>query len=133
MLKNLIGPPFTVLGIVRIFKRNNFCPKMRFSQAQHAISDIFLKTGVFLCDFFKSLFSPKPLLIFFQKRNVLRAVRTPQGFRHYETYRRPSKKFPSKFFFSIFCFFRVSLEKDGFFAVFSWGRMVFETRVFLAL
>ena len=49
------------------------------------------------------------------------------------------KKFSKKVFPSIFCFFlRFSVEEDGFFAVFSWGRMVFETyahpfRYFLAL
>ena len=56
-------PPFTVFGIVRFFKSNNFCLKIRFSQAQHAISDFcfFLKTAVFfLCDFFSNLFSSKP-------------------------------------------------------------------------
>ena len=49
MLKNLKVPPFTVFGIVRFFKSNNFCLKIRFSQAQHAISDFcfFLKTAVF--------------------------------------------------------------------------------------
>ena len=37
------------------------------------------------------------------------------------------KKF-KKNFPSIFCLFlRFSVEEDGFFAVFSWGRMVFET------
>ena len=30
-------------------------------------------------------------------------------------------------FSSIFCFLKVLVEKDGFFAVFSWERMVFET------
>ena len=34
-------PSFTVSGIVRFFKRNNFRVKIRFSQAQHAISDFF--------------------------------------------------------------------------------------------
>ena len=39
-------PPFTVFCIVRFFKSNNFCLKIRFSQAQHAISDFcFLGVG----------------------------------------------------------------------------------------
>ena len=38
-LKNLKGPPFTVFGIVRKFKMNNFCLKIRFSEAQHSISE----------------------------------------------------------------------------------------------
>ena len=52
-------PPFTVFGIVRFFKSNNFCLEIRFSQAQHAISDFcfFKRPLFFLCDF---LFSSKP-------------------------------------------------------------------------
>ena len=46
MLKNLKVPPFTVFSIVRFFKSNNFCLKIRFSQAQHAISE-YLRTAVF--------------------------------------------------------------------------------------
>ena len=48
MLKNLKGPPFTVFGIVRFFKKNNFHLEIRFSQSQHAISDFCsFQTGVF--------------------------------------------------------------------------------------
>ena len=47
MLKNLKEPPFTVFGIVRFFKMNNFCLRIRFSQAQHSISDFFVKTCFF--------------------------------------------------------------------------------------
>ena len=39
--------PLTVFGLVRNLKMNNFCLKIRFSEAQHAISEFFLKTGVF--------------------------------------------------------------------------------------
>ena len=88
---------------LRFFKRNNFRFEIRFSQAQHAISDFlffFERPVFFLCDF-QNLFSPK-LLNFYQKRNVLRALRIPQGFRHYATYRRPSKKFRIFFSFSVF-------------------------------
>ena len=105
---------------MRFFKRNNFCLKIRFSQAQHAISDFcfFLKTGVFSMRPFKKFVSPKPLLNFCQKRNVLRELRTPQGFRHYATYRRPSKIFSKNFEifppqFSVF-FKGFSLRKMGF-------------------
>ena len=58
MLKNLNCPtPFTVFGIVRLFKRNNFRHKIRFSQAQHAISNFvfLLKTGVFSMRLFKKI------------------------------------------------------------------------------
>ena len=49
MLKNIKGPPLAVFGIVRFFKMNNFGPKIRFSQAQHAISEIcFFKDRRFL-------------------------------------------------------------------------------------
>ena len=103
-------PSFTVFGIVRFSKRNSFRVKIsRFSQAQHAISDfcffLYKKRPVFFyATFFKKFVSPKPLLNFCRKRKVLRELRTPQGFRHYATYRRPSKIFLKKFFL-IFCFF----------------------------
>ena len=53
-------PPF--FGFVRFFKRNNCRLKIRFYQAQHAISDFcfFYRPVFFLCDFFKNLFSSKP-------------------------------------------------------------------------
>ena len=106
MFKNLKGSPFTVFGIVRFFKRINFCLKIRFSQAQHAISDFrFLRPVFFLCDFFEIRFHRSPLN-FYKKRNVLQAKR----FRHYATYRRPtSKKFSENFEknSSIFCFLKV--------------------------
>ena len=41
LLKNLKGHPFTIFGIVRNFKKTNFCLKIRFSEAQHAISEFF--------------------------------------------------------------------------------------------
>ena len=47
LVKKSQRAPFTVFGIVRSFKMNNFCLKIRFSEAQHAISEFFLKTGVF--------------------------------------------------------------------------------------
>ena len=118
------------------FKRNNFRVKIRFSRVRHAISDFCcFKRPVFflcffLCDFFKKFVSPKPLLNFCQKRNVLRELRTPQGFRHYATYRRPSKIFSKNFeFFSLnFLFFKgFSLRKMGFLLFSVGGRMVFET------
>ena len=48
------------------------------------------------------------------------------------------KYFGKKISFNFLFFLRFSVEEDGFFAVFSWGRMVFETYVhpfgyFLAL
>ena len=60
MLKNLKEPPFTVFGLVRFFKSNNFCLKVRFSQAQHAISDFFSKTGVFHMRLFHFFFIEVP-------------------------------------------------------------------------
>ena len=98
MLKNLKAPPFAVFGHVRFFKMNNFCPKIRFSRAQHAISEIcsFRDLVFFKICFHRSL----PSLNFYKNRNVLRAQGTPQGFRHYATYRRPS----SRIFFEKFRF-----------------------------
>ena len=58
--------PFTVFGIVSFFKLNNFCLKIRFSQAQHPISDLFffLKDRCFFYATFFQLFSSKPPSIF---------------------------------------------------------------------
>ena len=124
-------PSFTVSGIVTFFKRNNFRVKIRFSQVRHAISDFccFKRPVFFLCDFLKKIVSSKPLLNFCQKRNVLRELRTPQGFWHYATYRRPSKIFSKNFFLNFLLFKGFSLKKMSFFAVFSRGRMVLETCV----
>ena len=63
---------------------------------------IFLKTSVFSCDF-QNLFLPKPLLNFYEKRNVLRALRTPDSSRFSalcdlpETIKKFSKIFPLNF------------------------------------
>ena len=42
------------------FKSNNFCLKVRFSQAQHAISDFFQRPVFFICDFFDFFFIEVP-------------------------------------------------------------------------
>ena len=49
LVKKSQRAPFTVFDIVRNFKMNNFCLKIRFSEAQHAISEFcfFFRTGVF--------------------------------------------------------------------------------------
>ena len=74
-LKNLKVPPFTILGIVRFFKLNNFCLKIRFSQDQHAISDFcfFFKGRCFFYATFFLICFHRSLLNFYLKRNVLRA------------------------------------------------------------
>ena len=106
-------PSFTVSGIVRLFKRNNFRVKIRFSQ--HAISDfcLFLKEKD-RCFFMRLLkfVSPKPLLSFCQKRNVSRGLRLLKVFRtmrltgdHRKYFQKKSKKN------SIFCFQGFSLRK----------------------
>ena len=92
----------SVFGIVRSFKLNTFCPKIKFSETQHAISEFcfFLETGVFfLCYFFSNLFSSKPPPLFFttnetfcEHKGLLRVLRD------YVTYRRPSSKKLSKSF-----------------------------------
>ena len=68
MLKNLKEPPFTVFGLVRFFKSNNFCLKVRFSQAQHAISDFFSKTGVFHMRLFQFFIEVPPQFLPKMKR-----------------------------------------------------------------
>ena len=120
-------PSFTfVSGIVTFFKRNNFRVEMRFSQVRHAISDFccFKRPVFFLCDFFLKFVLPKPILNFCQKRNVLREFGTPQGFRHYATYRRPSKIFSKNFFLNFLFFKGFSLRKMGF-LLFSVGEKWF--------
>ena len=51
-VKKSQSPHFTVFGIVRFFKMNNFCFEIRFSQTQHVT--------FCLCDFFSNFFSSKP-------------------------------------------------------------------------
>ena len=72
----------------------------------------FKRPVFFLCDFFKSLFQ-RSLFNFCQKRNVLREL-TTKVFRHYATYRRPSKIFSKNFFLNFLFFKGFSLRKMGF-------------------
>ena len=137
MLKNLKEPPFTVFGLVRFFKSNTFCLKVRFSQAQHAISDFFSKTGVFYMRLFQ-FFSSKSPPQFLPKMKRFATVKDSSRFSALCDFKKFAGdlqkifsnifwKNSEKFFPSIFCFLRFSVEEDSFFAVFSWGRMVFET------
>ena len=111
MVKNCIGSPFTVFGIVRFFKMNIFCLEIRFSQAQHATFETFFqRPAFFLCDFF--------LICFHRNENLspqflLKTKRfaSPKGSLPFSALcdlRRPSSKsFPekiSKFFLSNFRF-----------------------------
>ena len=142
MLKNLKEPPFTVFGLVRFFKSNNFCLKVEFSQAQHAISDFFFQRPVFfICDFFNFFFIEVPPQ-FLPKMKRFVTLKDSSRFSALCDFKKIADllqknfskifwknfgKFLKKNFPSIFCFLRFSVEEDGFFAVFSWGRMVFET------
>ena len=127
---------------MRFFKSNNFCLKVRFSQAQHAISDFFQRPVFFICDFFIFFFIevPPQFLPKMKRFATLKdssrfsalcdfkkiAGNLQKNFRKY--FGKIFEKNSKKFFPSIFCLFlRFSVEEDGFFAVFSWGRMVFET------
>ena len=109
---------FTVSGIVTFFKRNNFRVKIRFSRVRDAISDFccfkIRQNWCFSMRLFKKFVSLKLLLNFCQKRNVLRELRTPQGFRHYATYRKPSKIFSKNCFLNFLFFKGFSLRKMGF-------------------
>ena len=111
-------PPFTVSGIVRFFKSINFCPKIRFSRAQHAISDFcfFKDRCFFYATFFSNLFSSKtPQFLLETKRFV--SIKHCSRFSALcdlpETF---IKKLFEKFFSSIFCFFLKGLRmrKMGF-------------------
>ena len=60
-------PHFTVFGILRIFKSNNFCLKIRFSGPAGYIRFL-LRPLFFLCDFFSNLFSKPPQFLLETKR-----------------------------------------------------------------
>ena len=139
MLKNLKEPPFTVFGLVRFFKSNTFCLKVRFSQAQHAISDFFFKDRCFLYATFSNFFygSPPPHFLPIMKRfatvkdssrfSALCDFKKFAGDLQKFFFEHILEKFRKIFSFNFLFFLRFSFEEDSFFAVFSWGRMVFET------
>ena len=56
--------PFTVFGIVRFFKMNNFCLKLGFLQPSTLYPIFVSKIGVFSMRLFSNLFSSMPPLIF---------------------------------------------------------------------
>ena len=124
--------PFTVFGIVRFFEMNNFCLKIRFSQAQRAITDFcfFFKDWCFFCDFFSNLFSSKLPSIFTRNETFCEHKGLLKGFGTVRFTGDLQLIFFSKndefFFFNFLLFLKFSVAKDGFFAVSSWRRMVFE-------
>ena len=61
--KNLKGAPFTVFGIVRFFKMNNFVLKFGFLRPSMLCPIFFSKTDVFYATFF-NVFIEAPLSIF---------------------------------------------------------------------
>ena len=65
MLKNLKGLPFTVFGIVRFFKTNNFCLKIKKFLRPSTLYPIFVffQDRCFLCDIFRICFHRSPSLI----------------------------------------------------------------------
>ena len=66
VLKNLIGfPLYNCRPCEIFFKVNICCLKIRFSQAQHALSDFFWGPAFFVCDFLLIFFSSKPDLYTF--------------------------------------------------------------------
>ena len=122
-------PSFTVFGIVRFYKRNNFRVKIsRFSQAQHAISDFcffLIKKDQFFSMrlFFKICFTEAPPQFLPDTRSFAR-VKDSSRFSPLCDLPETIKNIFEKFFSSFFCFF---FKERWFFAVFSWGRMVLET------
>ena len=135
MLKNLKGPPFTLFGIVRFFKMNNCCLKIWFSQALHAISDLFFfqRLVFFLRDFFPFFlicFHQSPPSIFTRNETFCEHKGLLKVFGTMLLAGDLQKKFfvkISKICSQFRVFLRFSVEKDGFFAVSSWGIMVFES------
>ena len=109
---------------------NNFCLKVRFSEAQHAISEFFLKTGVFSMLLFSNLFSSKPPQFLLTIKRFVSIKDCSRFSALCDLLESFYKNFFEKFriffpyFFDFFEMFPV--EKDEFFAVSSWGRMVFE-------
>ena len=109
-------PPFTVFGIVRFFKSNNFCLKIRFSQAQHAISDLFFFKDrcFFYATFFLICFHRSPSIFtrnetFCEHKALLKVFGTMRlaGDLH--------QKIFEKIFFLNFLFFKgLRLRKMGF-------------------
>ena len=120
MLKNL--PSSTVSGIATFFKRNNFRVKIGFSQVRHALSDCccFKRLVFFYATFFKICFTEAPSQFLPETKRFARVKDSKVTMRLTGDHQ---KYFPQ---FSVFLK-RFFFEKDGFFAVFSWGRMVFET------
>ena len=97
---------------------NNFCLKIRFSQAQHAMSDFCFQRPVFFCEFFSNLFSSKLPSIFtrnetFCEHKELLKVFSTVRFTGDLQLKNFSK---NDAIFLIFCFFfkLFSVEKDGF-------------------
>ena len=132
MLKISKSPLFTVFGILRFLKRNNFRLKIGFLRPS-TLSPIFVffkRPVFFLCDFLKNLFSSKPPSVFtrnetFCDRKGLVKVFGTTGLTG-DIQKKISKNFEQKNFpqFSVFKGFPLRLF---FFALSSCGRMVFET------
>ena len=109
---------FTVFGIVRFFKSNNFCLKIRFSQAQHAVSDFcFFKDCFFYAPFFLICFHRSPSILLETKRfaSIKHCSRFSALCDLPETFiKKIFEKF-RKFFFVNFLFFKgLRLRKMGF-------------------
>ena len=109
-------PPFTVFGIVGFFKSNNFCIKIRFSQAQPAISDscFFKDRCFFYATFLNFVFIKAPSIFtrnetFCEHKALLKVFGTIRlaGDLHQNNFR--------KYFFLTFLFFKgLQLRKLGF-------------------
>ena len=112
---------FTFSGIVRFFKRNRFRVKIRFSQAQHAISDFcFLKKDrrFFYVTFLKFCFTEAPPQFLPETKHFAR-VKDSSRFLGTMRLTGDHQKYFRENFSSISCFLRFFVEKDGFFAVLS--------------
>ena len=104
---------------MRFFKSNIFCLKIRFSQAQHAISELclFSKTGVFYATFFLVCFYRTPPQFLLETKRF-GSIKDCSWFSCTKRLTGTYKNFVEKFrknFSSIFCFFKgFRLRKMGF-------------------
>ena len=127
MLKISKGHHFKVFGNVRFFKMSNFCLEIRFSQAQHAISDFcfFLKTDFFLRDFFQFVFIEAPPQFLLETKgfaSIKKCSRVSAVCDLPETIIEKISKNFDLFFLNFLFFERFSVEKDGVFCCFQMGK-----------
>ena len=128
---------------MRFFKSNNFVLKLGFLRPSTLYPIFFQRPVFFICDF--NFFHRSPSSIFTKNETfcdskglvkVFGTMRLQKNVgdlqknfskTFWKNFGKLLKKIQKKYP-SIFCLFLgFSVEEDGFFVVFSWGKMVFET------